>query len=122
MIVLNAVPVNQPTGTASYGPVPVDDTANYVEWQLKRNTVATPQFWPLDTTTLEIRLFCSPDLVNPIYTAGAKGGSAPARVGGGESPQSSGRVNLPKRSSRQLTAKVTVVNGPLVSELTLLVE
>lgn len=118
-VLINHQPINF-SGSQSFGPVTVTDGLNALVVRLARCTTATPTFWPNAVTSVDAQLELSMDGGATWESAGGLGsvGGINTLRGGGESTETVLRCPLRSGNARRLRATVTVVNGPLVSQLT----
>ena len=125
-ILIDHQPVNL-NGTQEIGPATVPAGVRFFTLSLARCTDATPNFWPNVATTLNAELRISSDnwvsSFGVVKFGNAVGGIAviPPIMGGGQDPSSSmqGWIPSPLQGANwRIKAFTTVINGPLVSQLT----
>jgi hypothetical protein len=112
--------VNVPSGVRQLTAENVPDALKRLVFQLKRATTTTPSFWPNAATLLNITAFISID--GGPFNQCAKVIGAPGGIlieDGAEQPVWWWHFTLWPGVNRQVRFDVEVVNGPLVSELTL---
>lgn len=120
-IFLDHQPITIANGVQTHGPFDIPNGSTEVELRIARCTTATPTLWPSAGTTLSAQIECSFDggaNYEPQSSFGASpGGIMPFR--GGELADNFLVLNgLRLAPSRKIRGKTTVVNGPVVTQLT----
>jgi hypothetical protein len=118
-IIIDHVPVNQPSGSRTYGPANVSNAVSDITIRIARCTTATPTFWPNDTTTLAVTIEVSVNGGAFQFCCGFESfGGINIGKGGQEATESVVQCSMPGGINRQARATVVVTGGPLVSQLT----
>ena len=119
-VLINAFPVSLPSGSIEIGPVDVPNNVHTAILRIRRMTTAAPQFWNDPATHIQVDLYVSVDggAFQHIAGFGSEGGIVFGKDGK-EAEFSTLSIIIPRVNNRQAKAVVSVVNGPLVTEVTL---
>ena len=122
-VIIDHAPVSIASGSREFGPVDVPVGTTAFKISLARCTSATPTLWPNATTTIDARIVVAKDGINFDYPAGGMTASGGIVIGptGNQVAVSSvgpGTFSPPSEAGWKAKAVIAVINGPLVSELT----
>lgn len=120
MVLIDALPVSIASGTQSFGPTSFPDGDERVVMRLKRFTTLTPLFWLDAATQLTGEVDISYDSGTSwqhVCTFTSAGGLF-VGPGGVEATEMFVVCDILRQPNRQVRGRITVTNGPLVSELT----
>jgi len=121
---IDHVPINQPTGTHTYGAYNVPDGVSSATLRIARCTTATPTFWPNASTTVDAKAMMSFDngatFPYQVATISSKGGIVTHPDTGEQVTETGVSVTgVRLGANRKIQATITVTNGPLVTQVTL---
>lgn len=122
--IIDALPITVQSGSQTFGPANVTNGTSSITVRLARCTTARPSLWPDANTIIDCQAEVSTDggsTYKPNNGFGAAGGIFLNRDGS-ESTETTFTCGLPPGNNRKVRLKVTVTNGPLVSELSTDVE
>lgn len=120
-VFLDHQPISIPNGTQTHGPFDIPDGATEVEFRIARSTTATPTLWPSSGTTLSAQIECSFDGGTNWELQsgfGATGGGVQPFKGGEMVDNFLVLLGLRLAPNRKIRGKTTVVNGPVITQLT----